>query len=169
MAREIHSGQLILGGDPEQLHLVQGPKQGAHGGTDPADDYQNLNDVGRQQLPASTHEQPVRPVTVPNTINLIHVLLLRKQRREDNPPRAAPSVQLRRLQRIVEPHLLRQPVARDQHNGGHKPAHDGRPRLHHRAPGRDGGEPPQQAVADVGHVPVPGQDAFPKESGQGGG
>jgi len=121
--------------------------------------------VRRQQLPSAPHKQPVRPRRI-SPISLEHVLPLREQRRENHPPRATPSMQLRRLQRVVKPNPLRQFVTRNQNNGRHKTTHDSRPRLNHRTTGRDGGEPSQQTVADIGDVPVTRQQPFPEERGQ---
>ncbi|KAE8125609.1 hypothetical protein FH972_020392 [Carpinus fangiana] len=48
-------------------------------------------------------------------------------------------------------------------------ADDCRPGLDHRASGGDRCEPAEQAVADVGHVPVAGDDSLAEESGESGG
>lgn len=89
---------------------MQTVEQRTHRCTHPPDNHQDLDYVGRQKPPTAAHEQPVRPPRFPR-VHLIHVLLRREQGRENHPPRPAPAVQLRRLQRVVELHLLRKHVA----------------------------------------------------------
>ncbi|RDX95705.1 hypothetical protein CR513_21731, partial [Mucuna pruriens] len=138
MPGQIHTRQLVLCGNPQQLHLIQPPKQRPHCGTDPPDNNQNLNHVRRQQLPSAPHKQPVPP---PRPIHLLHILLFGKQRREYHPPRAAASVQLRRFQGIVKLNPLRECVARDQNERGEEPTHDRGPGLDHRTTGGYSSEP----------------------------
>ncbi|KAG6542016.1 hypothetical protein Mapa_016579 [Marchantia paleacea] len=98
MSGEIHTGHFILGRDSEQVESVQQPETWHHGGRHPPDDHQNLDDLGSEQLGPSSHEQTV---PTPGSIRLRNILLCRKQAREKQPPRPAPSVQLRSFQRIV--------------------------------------------------------------------
>lgn len=160
---QVHAGHLVLGGDPEELQLVENEEQWAHGGADPASYRQYLDQMRRQQLAPAAHEQPVMDA---RPVYLDHVLFLREQRREDHPPCSAPAVQLSRLERVVELEHLGQLVAADEHEGGHKTAHNRRPWLHHGASGGDGGEPTEEAVADVSHVPVPRKDPLAEQGSE---
>nr|GMD67820.1 hypothetical protein CR513_44452 [Ipomoea batatas] len=54
-------------------------------------------------------------------------------------------------------------VEADQHQRRHEAADDRRPRLHDGAAAGDGGESAQEAVADVRHVPMPGQNPFSEQ------
>ena len=60
-------------------------------------------------------------------------------------------------------------VARDQDHRGHEAVDDRCPRHNHGASDDDRCEPAEQAVADVGHVPVVGEDSLAEESGESGG
>ena len=172
--RLVHAGHLVLGRDAEQAQLVERQEQRGHGDAHPRRDHQDHHHVRRQQPPAAAHEEAVRPPR--RAVDLLHVLPAREQRREEHPPRAAPAVQLRGLQRVVEPEPGGQRVEPDEHPRRHEPADDGRPRVDHGAARGDGREAAQEAVADVHHVPVPRLEPLPEQrrerrraAGEGGG
>ncbi|PON35813.1 hypothetical protein PanWU01x14_333330 [Parasponia andersonii] len=165
MSGQIHTRHLVLGRDPKQLELMQHKEEWAHGRANPPEYHENLDQVGHKELPSSAHEEPVRTTRFIR-VHFVHVLLRREQRREYDPPRAAPAVELRRLQRVVEPRPLGERVAGDKHHGGDEPAYDRRPRLHHRASGGYCREPTKEPVADVGDVPVAGEYPLPEKRRQ---
>ncbi|BAS79818.1 Os02g0620533, partial [Oryza sativa Japonica Group] len=164
VARRVHAFHLCRGRDAEQPEPVQHVEERPHGGADPPDDHQDLHDVRREKPPAAAHEQPVRPPRHP--VDQLDVLPAREQRGEDDPPRAAPGVQLRRLQRVVELENQRQLVAADEDPRRHEPADHRRPRVDHGAARGDRGEAAEETVADVGHVPVPRQPSLAVERRQ---
>ncbi|CAL5031088.1 unnamed protein product [Urochloa decumbens] len=161
--RQVHAGHLVVGRDAQQVELLERVEERAHGAAHPPGDHQDLDDVRRQEPPAAAHEQPVRP---PGAVDLLHVLLPREERREEDPPRAAPAVELRGLQRVVEPEARRERVGPDEHPRRHEPADHGGPRVDDAAPRRDCREPAEEPVADVRHVPVARLEALPEQRGE---
>ncbi|RDX71006.1 hypothetical protein CR513_49694, partial [Mucuna pruriens] len=131
MSRQIHPRSLIVRRYPQQIHLMKPIKQRRHGNRNPPTHHQYLNHLGRQQLPAATHKCPARPS---NAVNLLHVLPLGKQTCEQHPPRAAPAVELGRLQRP------------NQNPRGYKPTHDRGPRFHNGTARCNCSETAKQAV-----------------------
>ncbi|KAB8087987.1 hypothetical protein EE612_012437, partial [Oryza sativa] len=174
VARLVHAGHLVLGRDAQQAQLVEHQEQRRHGEAHPRRDDQDDHYVRPEQPAAAAHEQPVRAPGLAE--DLVHVLLAREQRREDDPPRAAPAVQLRRLERVVELEPRRQRVEADEHPRRDEPADDRGPRVDDGATGGDRREAAEEAVADVDHVPVPRLEPLPEErrerrraAGEGGG
>ncbi|GJN02377.1 hypothetical protein PR202_ga19720 [Eleusine coracana subsp. coracana] len=163
MPCEVHSGHLVLGRDAEQPELLEREEERSHGGADPPGDDEDLYDLRGEELAAAAHEQPVRPA---GRVDLLDVLLPGEEAREEDPPRAAAAVQLRGLERVVELEACGERVEPDEHPRGDEAADDGGPRVDDAAAGRDGREPAEQAVADVGHVPVARLQPLPEERGE---
>uniref|UniRef100_J3LEV8 Uncharacterized protein n=1 Tax=Oryza brachyantha TaxID=4533 RepID=J3LEV8_ORYBR len=159
--RLVHAGHLVLGRDAQQTQLVEHQEQRGHGEAHPRRDDQDDHYVRPEQPPAAAHEQPVRTPRLAE--DLLDVLPAREQRREDDAPRAAPAVQLRRLERVVELEPRRQRVEADEHPRRDEPADDRGPGVNDRAAGGDRREAAEEAVADVDHVPVPRLEPLPKE------
>ena len=151
MPSQIHPRSFVLSRYPQQIQLMKHVEQRPHRRRNPPAHHHYLNQLRRHQLPAATHQRPARP---PNSINLLHVLPLRKQPREQHPPGATPAVKLRRLQGVIVLHFGCHLVEPDQNPGGHEPTHYRCPRLHNRTARGDGSEPAKQAVTHVDHVPV---------------
>ncbi|RDX75642.1 hypothetical protein CR513_44451, partial [Mucuna pruriens] len=105
---------------PEQIQFMQQKEDRSHGEADPSRDCQKLNNMRSQEPSTPSHQKPIRPVRKPG-IQLIHVLLLSEESSEDNPPRAAPTVKLCSLERIIVLQLLSQKVAPNEHPSSHKP------------------------------------------------
>ena len=121
--------------------------------------------MGRQKPSAAPHEQPVRPTWLPRVIHLAHIVFSREQRCEDDAPGAAAAVELGGFEWVVEFYLFGKLVAGDEHHRRYESADYSGPRLHHWASGGDGCEAAEEAVANVGDVPVAGEDAFAEEGG----
>ncbi|BAS90025.1 Os04g0509500, partial [Oryza sativa Japonica Group] len=160
---QVHAGRLVLGGDAEQAELLEPVEERSHGAADPPEDDQDLDDVRGEQLAAAAHEQAVRPA---GAVDLLDVLLPREERGEEDPPRAAPAVELGGLERVVELEARGERVEADEHPRRDEPADDRGPRVDDAAPGGDGGEPAEEAVADVDHVPVPRLEPLPEQRGE---
>ncbi|KAH1229869.1 hypothetical protein GmHk_10G029493 [Glycine max] len=154
MPRQIHPRSLIIPRNSQQFHLMKPIEQRRHGRRNPPAHHQYLNHLRRQQPPSATHQSPERPSTI---VNLLHVLFLRKQSREENPPRSAPAVKLRRLQRIIVLYLRGKLIKPNQNPRRHKPTHNRGPRFHNGTARCNGSEPAKQAVTHVNHVPVASQ------------
>ncbi|GER55888.1 P-loop containing nucleoside triphosphatehydrolases superfamily protein [Striga asiatica] len=69
---QIHTRELVVLRDPEEFQLPKDVEEWAHRSRYPPDNHQDLDHVGRQQSPPTSHKQPVRPARPPR-VNLVHI------------------------------------------------------------------------------------------------